>query len=177
MLIQVVKSKFWTKIKILVKYLKFTQKLIFLQNNANFGQKSTYGSKIEIFVLKCKFWSKILILVENRNFGGKIQISVENSNCRQKIPLRVVLSYTQKWSNFVPKICYLIFRHPRRPLGRSFRPFRFVSNSPKLHLFSPPNHPAVLHCPGGKPHLSKIYKIMKISHFLKSRNSPYTRLA
>ena len=54
------KSKFWSKIKILVK-------------NRNFGQKSKFWSKIEIlvknrnFVQKSKFWSKLEILVKNRN--------------------------------------------------------------------------------------------------------------
>ena len=58
------KSKFWSKIEILVK-------------NHNFGQKSKFWSKIEILVKnrnfgqKSKFWSKIQILVKYRNFGQK----------------------------------------------------------------------------------------------------------
>ena len=130
-----------------------------------FFEKYLIWSKIKILLKNPIFCSKRLILVENPNFGRKIHILVKKSKFWSKIPLRVVLSYTQKWSNFVPKICYLIFRHPRRPLGRSFRPFHFVSNSPKLHLFSPPNHRAAHHCQGRKPHLSKIYKIIKFRTF------------
>jgi len=58
------KSKFCSKIEILVK-------------NRNFGQKSKFCSKIEILVKnrnfgqKSKFLSKIKIVVKNRNFGKK----------------------------------------------------------------------------------------------------------
>ena len=60
------KSKFWSKIEILVK-------------NRNFGQKST-------------FWSNIEILVKNRNFGqkstfwSKIEILVKNYGQTKKCP-------------------------------------------------------------------------------------------
>ena len=65
------KSKFWSKIRMLVK-------------NRNISQKSKFSSKIEIFVKnwnfrqKSTFWSKMKILVKNRHLRSK-------PNCRSKI--------------------------------------------------------------------------------------------
>jgi len=59
------KSKFWSKIEILVK-------------NRNFGQKWIFWTRIEIFIKNrnfgqnCIFWTRIEILIKNRNFGEKI---------------------------------------------------------------------------------------------------------
>ena len=76
------KSKFWSKIEILVK-------------NRNFGQKSKFWSKIILSVTnrnfrqKLDFQSIIKILVKNRNFGLKfdflstIGILVKNQNLGQ----------------------------------------------------------------------------------------------
>ena len=55
------KSKFWSKIEILVKNLNFGQKLV---ENRNLVQNRN-------FIRKSKFYSKIEILFENRNFGEK----------------------------------------------------------------------------------------------------------
>ena len=64
------KSKFWSKIEILVKNRNFDQK-------SKFWLKVDFWLKIEIlirnrnFTQKSKFWSKIEILFKNRNFGQK----------------------------------------------------------------------------------------------------------
>jgi len=86
------KSKFWSKIKILVKQSKqILAKIKIFLKNRNFVEKLKFWSKIEFFfknrnfVLKSKFWRKIEILVKNQNFGqkskfcSKIKIFVTNS--------------------------------------------------------------------------------------------------
>ena len=83
------KSKFPSKIKIVIKH-------------GSFGQKSKFWSKIGMlvknrnFVQKLKFWSKIEILVKNRNFAQKSKFFSKNRNavhkskfCQKKIQLLV----------------------------------------------------------------------------------------
>ena len=81
------KSKFWSKIEILIE-------------NRNFGQKSKFWSKIKILVKnrnfgqKSKFWSKIEILARNWNYGQKsefwpevvilVKNLAENKKCLSK---------------------------------------------------------------------------------------------
>ena len=72
------KSKFWSKIEILVKNWKF------LVKNWNYGQKLKYWSKIEILVKNGNFWSKIEILVKKWKLWSKIEILVKNRNFGQK---------------------------------------------------------------------------------------------
>jgi len=80
------KSKFWSKIQMLLKNRNLCQKskiwskIEILVKNRNFGQKSKCCSKIENVVnnwnvcQKSKIWSKIKNLVKNRNLYQKSKI-------------------------------------------------------------------------------------------------------
>jgi len=65
------KSRFWSKIKTLIK------KIEFLVKNQDFGQKSWSWSKIKILVKnhyfgeRSRFWSQITMLIKNRGFGDQ----------------------------------------------------------------------------------------------------------
>ena len=71
------KSKFLSKIQILVKNPNFGQKsklwskIQIMIKNPNFGKKSKFGQK-------SKFWLKIQISIKNPNFGQKSKFSCKN---------------------------------------------------------------------------------------------------
>ena len=79
------KSKFWSKIKVLVK-------------NQSFGQKSKFWSKIEIWIKNRGFgqklivWSKLEVLVKNRSFDQKSKFSSKIEIVGQKSKISIEIS-------------------------------------------------------------------------------------